>query len=61
MVPELETAKERLKELEYQLEEASKKLDEQEKNSRETYEKMYTQGKKAAKIERENMVRQLQS
>lgn len=56
MVPELETAKERIKELEQQLEEASKKLEEQEEKATDTYAKMYTQGQEAAKLERENVV-----
>ncbi|XP_018570332.1 myosin-9 isoform X2 [Anoplophora glabripennis] len=59
LVPELETAKERIKELEQQLEEASKKLEEQEEKAKETYAKMYTQGQEAAKVERENMVMEL--
>lgn len=59
LVPEVESAKDRIKELEQQLEEASKKLEEQEAKAKETYAKMYTQGQEAAKIERENMVMEL--
>lgn len=56
LVPELEQAKERIKELEQRLEEASKNLEEQESKARETYKQMYEQGKEAAKFEQENVV-----
>lgn len=56
LVPELETARDRIKDLEQRLEEASKNLDEQEAKSRETYKQMYEQGKEAAKMEQENVV-----
>lgn len=56
LVPELETAKERIKELEQRLEEASKNLEEQEAKARVTYKTMYEQGKEAAKFEQENVV-----
>lgn len=56
LVPELETARERIKDLEQRLEEASKNLEEQEAKARDTYKKMYEQGKEAAKMEQENVV-----
>lgn len=57
LVPELDAAKERIKELELQLEEASKKLSEQEDNAKQTYLEMYSKGQTAARIEHENTVR----
>lgn len=56
LVPELETARERIKDLEQRLEEASKNLEEQDSKARETYKKMYEQGREAAKFEQENVV-----
>lgn len=56
LVPELETARERIKDLEQRLEEASKNLEEQETKAKDTYKKMYEQGKEAAKMEQENVV-----
>lgn len=55
-MPEQETAKERIKDLEQRLEAASKNLEEQEAKARDTYKKMYDQGKEAAKLEQENVV-----
>lgn len=55
-MPELETARDRIKELEQRLEEASRNLEEQESKAAETYKKMYEQGKEAMKLERENLV-----
>lgn len=56
LVPDLESARERIKELEQQLEEACKKLEEQESKQKETYLKMYNQGHEAAKLEFDQQV-----
>lgn len=56
LVPESDSARERIKDLEQRLEEASKNLEEQESKARETYKQMYEQGKEAAKLERDNVV-----
>lgn len=56
MVPDLEAAKERIKELEQQLEDACKKLEQQEDKQKQTYLQMYNQGLAAAKLEQEKKV-----
>lgn len=56
LVPEQDAAKERIKELEVQLEKASRKLQEQEDKSKQTYLEMYSQGQAAARLEQENAV-----
>lgn len=57
LVPDLEAAKERIKELEQQLEDACKKLEQQEDKQKQTYLQMYNQGLAAAKLEQEKKVR----
>ncbi|XP_050302282.1 protein quick-to-court isoform X2 [Anthonomus grandis grandis] len=59
LVPELDAAKERIKELELQLEEASRKLEEQEDKAKQTYLQMYSQGQAAARLEQENAVMEI--
>ncbi|ERL85962.1 hypothetical protein D910_03377 [Dendroctonus ponderosae] len=54
LVPELDSAKEKIKELELQLEEASRRLEEQEDKAKQTYLQMYSQGQAAARLEQEN-------
>lgn len=56
LVPELDTARDRIKELEVQLEEASKKLQEQEDKQKQSYLQMYNKGQEAARLEHENRV-----
>lgn len=58
-MPDLDNAKERIKELEVQLEEALKKLEEQEEKHKQIYLQMYAQGQQAAKMEREQQVVEL--
>lgn len=56
LVPDLDAARERIKELETQLEEACQKLEQQEDKQKQTYLQMYTQGQAAAKLEQEKKV-----
>ncbi|KAJ3624969.1 hypothetical protein MTP99_018556 [Tenebrio molitor] len=56
LVPELDLAKEKIKELESQLEEACHKLTQQEEKQKKTYLEMYNQGQEAGRLERENKV-----
>lgn len=53
LVPDLEVAKQKIKELEQQLEEACKKLEEREGAHKQMYLQMYNQGHEAAKLEHE--------
>uniref|UniRef100_A0AAR5PC19 GRIP domain-containing protein n=1 Tax=Dendroctonus ponderosae TaxID=77166 RepID=A0AAR5PC19_DENPD len=59
LVPELDSAKEKIKELELQLEEASRRLEEQEDKAKQTYLQMYSQGQAAARLEQENAVMEI--
>ncbi|KAI4457056.1 grip domain [Holotrichia oblita] len=59
LVPELECARERITELEKQLDDACKKLQEQDEKHKQTYLQMYHQGQEAAKIEQEQRVMDL--
>ncbi|RZC38071.1 myosin heavy chain, clone 203 [Asbolus verrucosus] len=59
LVPELDLAKEKIKELESQLEEACQKLAQQEEKQKKTYLEMYNQGQEAARLERENKVMEI--
>ncbi|XP_049826578.1 protein quick-to-court isoform X2 [Aethina tumida] len=59
LVPELDTARDRIKELEVQLEEASKKLQEQEDKQKQSYLQMYNKGQEAARLEHENRLMEL--
>jgi chromosome segregation ATPase len=56
LVPELDLAKEKIKELESQLEDACHKLTQQEEKQKKTYLEMYNQGQEAGRLERENKV-----
>lgn len=56
LVPDLETAKERIRELEAQLEEASQKLQQQEEKQKQMYLQMFNQGQEAARLEHEKQV-----
>lgn len=56
LVPDLDAARERIKELEQQLEEACNKLEQQEEKHKEMYLQMYNQGHAAAKLEQEKHV-----
>lgn len=56
LVPDLQTAKERIKELEQQLEEASEKLQQQEEKQKQMYLQMFNQGQEAARLEQEKQV-----
>uniref|UniRef100_A0A1Y1NAG1 GRIP domain-containing protein n=2 Tax=Photinus pyralis TaxID=7054 RepID=A0A1Y1NAG1_PHOPY len=51
LVPDLDSAKQHIKELEQQLEDACKKLEEEEKKHKESYLQMYNKGQEAAKFE----------
>lgn len=57
-MPDLESAKDRIKELENQLEDASRKLEEQEDKQKQIYLKMYCKGQEAARLEHETQVRE---
>lgn len=57
LVPDLDVARDRIKDLEHQLEEASRKLEEQEDKHKQLYLQMYSQGQEAARLEHENQVR----
>lgn len=57
LVPELDLAKSKIKELESQLEEACQKLAQQEENQKKNYLEMYRQGQEAANLEREQRVK----
>ncbi|XP_065161959.1 protein quick-to-court isoform X2 [Atheta coriaria] len=59
IVPEFENAKERIHELEVQLEEALKKLEEQEEKHKKSYLQVYAQGKEAERLDHENKVMDL--
>ncbi|XP_008196760.1 protein quick-to-court isoform X2 [Tribolium castaneum] len=59
LVPELDLAKSKIKELESQLEEACQKLAQQEEKQKKTYLEMYRQGHEAANLERENRVMEI--
>lgn len=56
LVPDLETAKERIRELEQQLEEACRKLEQQEEKQNQMYLQMFSQGQEAARLEHEKQV-----
>ncbi|XP_044272437.1 myosin-11 isoform X2 [Tribolium madens] len=56
LVPELDLAKSKIKELESQLEDACQKLAQQEEKQKKTYLEMYQKGQEAANLERENRV-----
>lgn len=55
----METARERIRELEQRLEEASKNLEEQETKAKENYKKVYEDGREAERMHRENLVSEL--
>ncbi|XP_017786516.1 PREDICTED: myosin-11 isoform X2 [Nicrophorus vespilloides] len=59
LVPDLDNAKDRIKELESQLEDALRKLEEQDDKHKQVYLQMYAQGQEAAKVEREQQVMEL--
>jgi len=59
LVPDYDNAKERIKELEVQLEEVSRKLEDQDDKSKQMYLQMYAQGQEAAKMEREKQILEL--
>lgn len=56
-MPDLDVARERIKDLELQLDEASRKLEEQEDKQKQLYLQMYSQGQEAARLEHEKQVR----
>lgn len=55
-MPDLEAAKERIKELENQLEDACRKLEEQEDEQKQKYLRTYAQGQEDAKLGNERQV-----
>lgn len=57
-MPDLDAARERIKELELKLEEASRKLQERDDKQKQMYLQMYSQGQEAARLEHEKQVRQ---
>lgn len=57
LVPELECARERIKELEKELDEACKKLEDRDEKHKQTYLEMYNQGQEAARLEQEQKVK----
>lgn len=59
LVPDLDAAKERIKELEQSLDDACRKLEESEDKSKQMYLQMYRQGQQAAKLEQEKHVNEL--
>lgn len=59
LVPEHEAAKEKIRDLEKQLEDTCKKLEQQEEEHKTTNLEMYKQGQEAAKLEQENRVMEL--
>lgn len=56
LVPELDVAKDKIKELENQLEDACHKLSQQEDKQKQTYLEMYNKGQEAERLEREHRV-----
>lgn len=56
LVPDLEAARERIKELEGKLDEACRKLEEQSDKHKQMYLEMYKQGQEAARLEHEKCV-----
>ncbi|KAK5641765.1 hypothetical protein RI129_010312 [Pyrocoelia pectoralis] len=56
LVPDLDSAKQHIKELEQQLEDACKKLEEEERKHKESYLQMYNKGQEAAKLEHDRQI-----
>ncbi|KAJ3646173.1 hypothetical protein Zmor_023771 [Zophobas morio] len=59
LVPELDVAKDKIKELENQLEDACHKLSQQEDKQKQTYLEMYNKGQEAERLEREHRVMEI--
>ncbi|XP_071051786.1 protein quick-to-court isoform X2 [Onthophagus taurus] len=59
LVPELDCAREKIKELEKELDEACKNLEDTEEKNKKMYLQMYKKGEEAAKIEQENKVMEI--